>query len=319
MKFRIKSLIKRVLPQSVVNTLRFLLLHLPRTLEKLRTQRIFVAATDAPSYLDISALETLQIKYPPPPEYGYDAHTIEHRGIERATQILRFPGAQKAHSFLELGCWDGMVSCCLCRKGKKATAIDNRDAGFDKRASREGVSLLQMDAADLRFEDESFDFVFSYDAFEHFVSPEDVLREAIRVVRKGGYIYLEFGPLYYSSFGEHAYRSITVPYCQFLFHKNLINDFATQKGLNPIDFSHVNGWSLESYRELWSKYSHVLKRVRYHENLDLSHLSLISTYPSCFKSKSNYFENFIVASISVLFQKSDYELPNNGMNSGTKS
>jgi ubiquinone/menaquinone biosynthesis C-methylase UbiE len=259
------------------------------------------------------------MRYPPPPEYGYDARTLEVRGIERATQILQLPGAQEAHSFLELGCWDGMVSCYLCRKGKKTTAIDNRDAGFDKRASREGVSFLQMDAADLRFEDESFDFVFSYDGFEHFASPEDVLREAIRVVRKGGYLFLEFGPLYYSPFGEHAYRSITVPYCQILFQKNVINDFANQERLNPIDFSHVNGWSLESYRELWSRYSHVLKRVRYHEMLDLSHLGLISTYPSCFKSKSNYFENFIVEGISVLFQKTDQEFANNGMNSDPKS
>ena len=74
-----------------------------------------------------------------------------------------------------------------------------------------------MDAANMQFEDETFDFVFSYDAFEHFASPENVLLEAIRVVRKRGYIYLEFGPLYYSPYGEHAYRSITVPYCQFLF------------------------------------------------------------------------------------------------------
>jgi len=279
-------------------------------LNRRRTQRIFAAAMDSPSYLNINVLETLQMKYPYLPEVRYDAHSLEVRGVEKARQILRLPGAQEAHSFLELGCWDGMVSCCLCRKGKKATAIDNSDAGFDKRAFHEGVRLLQTDAADLPFEDESFDFIFSYAAFEHFASPEDVLREAIRLVRDGGQIYLEFGPLYYSPFGEHAYRSITVPYCQFLFQKNLINDFATQKGLDPIDFSVMNEWSLESYRELWNKYSHMLKRVRYHEKLNLSHLSLIRAYPSCFKSKSNYFENFIIESISVLFQKTDHELPN---------
>ena len=193
-----------------------------------------------------------------------------------------------------------MVSCCLRRKGKETTAVDNTDAEFNKRASDEGVSLLQMDAADLRFEDESFDFVFSYDAFEHFASPEDVLRETIRVTKKGGYIYLNFGPLYYSSQGEHAYHSITVPYCQFLFKKDLINDFATQKGLAPIDFSYVNGWPLENYRELWNKYSQVLKRVSYKESPDLYHLDLISTYPSCFRGKSNNFENFITGNITVL-------------------
>jgi ubiquinone/menaquinone biosynthesis C-methylase UbiE len=212
-----------------------------------------------------------------------------------------------------------MASWGLCRIGKIATAIDNRDAGFDQRASFEGLSLIQMDAADLQLKDESFDFVFSYDTFEHFSSPEDVLREAIRVVRSGGYIYLEFGPLYYSPYGEHAYRSITVPYCQFLWPKKLLNDFCEQKGLDPIDFRHVNGWSLERYRKLWSKYSHTLKRVRYNERFNLSHLSLIRRFPSCFKSKSKHFERFIVAGMIVLFQKLDQELPDNGMNQDTKS
>ena len=312
MNFRIKSLIKKALPQSGINALRSLLLKLTRTVEKLRTQRIFSAATDAPSYLDISTLETLQMKYPPPRKYAYDSHTVEDRGIERVRQILRLPGAQEAHSFLELACYDGMVSCCLCRNGKKATAIDIHKAGLDERAPREGVHFLQMDAADLRFEDESFDFVFSYASFEHFASPEKVLREACRVVRKGGYIYLDFGPLYYSPYGEHVYHSITVPYCQFLFQKDLMNDFLTQKGLKPLDYSHVNGWSLERYRELWSKYSPVLKKLRYHEGVNLSHLDLIRTYPSCFKSRSNYFENFLVSSISVLFQKTDHEMPTTG-------
>ena len=132
------------------------------------------------------------------------------------------------------------------------------------------------------------------------------------MVRKGGYIYLDFGPLYYSPYGEHVYHSITVPYCQFLFQKDLMNDFLTRKGLKPLDYSHVNGWSLERYRELWSKYSPVLKKVRYHEGFNLSYLDLIRTYPSCFKSRSKYFENFLVSSISVLFQKTDHEMPTTG-------
>jgi len=319
MMSRIKLFLKRVLPQGVINTLRPLS-NFALIMEQPRTKRIFNAAMDTPAYLDMSALQTLQMRYPSCPDgYGYDEHSLERRGIKRATKILGLPGAQEAHSFLELACWDGMVSCILCRKGKKATAIDKKVRGFDKRASLEGVSLLQMDAAYMQFEDETYDFVFSYNAFEHFASPENILLEAIRVVRKGGYIYLEFGPLYYSPYGEHAERSITVPYCQFLFEKELLNDFAAQNGLNSIDFDHVNGWSLESYRELWSKYSQVLKRVRYNERFDRSHLDLIRAYPSCFKSESKYFENFIVSSIGVLFQKTDHEFPNNGMNADAKS
>ena len=41
----------------------------------------------------------------------------------------------------------------------------------------------------------------------------------------------------------------------------------------------------------------------------MSHLTLIRRYPFCFKSSSNEFEDFIVDSISVLFEKSDSEIP----------
>jgi len=70
-----------------------------------------------------------------------------------------------------------------------------------------------------------------------------------------------------------------------------------------LDFSINNGWSVERYRELWSRYSQNVRVVRYDENLDLSHLNLIRRFPSCFKSKSGYFENFIVTKIIVLFQR----------------
>lgn len=164
---------------------------------------------------------------------------------------------------------------------------------------------MMMDAADQQFDDETFDFVFSYDAFEHVASPADVLSEAARVLKKGGYLYLDFGPLYYSPFGEHAYDSITVPYCQFLFAKDVINDFAVHKGLKPIDFSHVNGWSLEDYRDLWKTNSRALRPVRYYESTELSHLDLIRTYPSCFRSKSECFDNFVVDSVKALFRKAE--------------
>jgi len=276
-----------------------------RRLQMRRTRRIFERAPAAPSCRGIDLLRTLQRKYPFPPEYGYDAKSYEDRGIERTQEILRLPGAREATSFLELGCADGMVSCVLCRKGKNATAIDNSAARFDERAFRGGVRILQMDAAQMAFGDETFDFVFSYDAFEHFVEPERVLQEIIRVSRKGGHVYLNFGPLYMSPYGEHAYRSITVPYCQFLFPKSLINDFAYQEGLPLINFRHVNGWSLQNYRQLWNSYSHMLIKIRYHEHLDLSHLNLIRKYLSSFRSNSSCFDEFVVSSIEVLFEKTD--------------
>jgi ubiquinone/menaquinone biosynthesis C-methylase UbiE len=273
-------------------------------LEIIKAKKIFEHAPETPTWLERDILETLQQKYHLPPVPGYDLQSLEQRGNERARKILNLirTKTEKINTLLELGCWDGMVSCALQRMGKITTAIDNRSKGFDKRAIREGVRLLQMDATYLQFEDESFDFVFSYDAFEHFAEPESVLQEAIRVVKTGGYIYLDFGPLYMSPMGLHAYRSITVPYCQLLFPKELLQNFVNEMGLETINFDQLSGWPLEDYRKMWND-SHRLKRVMYEERHDLSHLDLIIKYPSCFKSETKYFDNLIVSSIKVLFKK----------------
>jgi SAM-dependent methyltransferase len=298
-----KSRLRKALPQSAIERLRFMLVTLPRLPEAAFTRRVFLAAPRAPAYLEYQDLERLQHRYPAATEYGYGHDAVEQRGAERCTQLLRLPGATTAHRFLELGCWDGMVSAALCAEQKDATALDSRSDGFDERARRSGVKLMQMDAAALNFPDNSFDFVFSYDAFEHFPSPDRVLQEALRVARPGAHVYLEFGPLYFAPYGEHAYRTIRVPYCQFLFSRTTLNEYSDKAGLERINFHDVNRLSLHDYRAIWQRCASVAERVHYIETADLSHLALVREYPSCFRSKSDDFENFTVSSISVLLRK----------------
>lgn len=301
MNKKLRSILKKVIPKAI----RYDLPDLLSRPHRLQVKKIFDNAAPDSGWLEWDALESLQQEYPFPPDYGYDPESLELRGKERAGQILKLFGSRNGtiKTYLELGCWDGMVSCFLQRNGQETTAIDNRSEGFDKRALDEGVKFLKMDASHLQFGDESFDVVFSYDSFEHFSDPESALREAIRVVKQGGHIYLEFGPLYTSPMGLHAYRSVTVPYCQFLFPEELLKDFVTANRLLPIDFGQLNGWSLESYRKLWDQYSRYLSRIKYHERIDLSGLDLISRYPSYFKSKTRCFDNLLVSVIEVLFQR----------------
>ncbi|MCU0343033.1 MAG: class I SAM-dependent methyltransferase [Ignavibacterium sp.] len=295
----LKSIIKKIFSKKIINILanHFHIFKLKST------RKIFHQAQISPPFLEKNFLEQLQKKYSFPPIYGYDKKSLESRGMIRAKEILSFSGAKKSSSFLELGCWDGMVSGVLCDKGKKVTAIDKTSEGIDERAIKKGVQFYKMDASNLKFDDETFDFVFSYDSFEHFINPELVLNEANRVVKKGGYIFLSFGPLYYSAFGEHAYYSITVPYCQILFPKDLLNDFTVQNGSKTIDFNHVNGWSLDDYENLWKKNNNMLRILKYDKFYNLKHLNLITKYTSCFKSKSNNFDDFIVSTIEILFRK----------------
>jgi SAM-dependent methyltransferase len=274
-------------------------------LRTLRIRKVLDQSPETPEWLGSDVLESLQEEYPFSTSYGRDPQSQEKRGRDRAAEILRLAKdkADTMNSFLELACWDGMTSCFLKRLGKMATAIDIRADGFDERAASEGAKFLQMDAAHLRFDDETFDFVFSYNAFEHFPEPELVLQEAIRVVKKGGYIYLAFGPLYMSPKGSHGYRSITVPYHQLLFPKELLEDFTLARGLSPVTLNGLNKWSVEDYRRLWNRHSHILRKLRYRETYNPLHVDLIARFPSCFKSKTACLDNLLVSDIEALFER----------------
>lgn len=293
---------ERALPPRAVAALRTVRVGL-KTGERRRSQRVFEQAGEDPKYLPADALEGLQQRYPAPPDYAYDPDALEARGRDRAAELIALTGGASAVSFLEVGCWDGMVSWALAAAGKKTTAVDNRSDGFDPRARAAGVDLREMDAENLEFPDDSFDCVFSYDVFEHLARPDRAFDEIIRVTRPEGHVWLHFGPLYLSPYGEHAYRSITVPYCQVLWPENVINDFARAWQLPEIDHSHVNRWRIGQFRALWAEHSARLARVKYHEHYNLDHLDLIRRYPSCFRSETADFEDFIVAWVEVLFTK----------------
>ena len=295
---------KALAPRFVVLGVRNLQM-LVRRMRLPKTRQLFNHAASSPEYLASDQLGLLQKKYPFQAEYDYDPKSVEARGELRAREILRHTQSVQAQCFLELGCWDGMVSCSLHRRGKQTTAIDLRQEGFDKRAVDEGVTLIQMNAGDLQFDDESFDCVFSYDSFEHFRRPDVVLRNALRVLKKIGLLYLEFGPLYLSPYGQHAYRTITVPYCHLLFTRETLTEFTVAKRLEPIDFEHVNGWSVTEFRNVWAENAQRLTCISTREMLNLRHLDLVDTHPSCFRSKTGNFDDLIVESIKIIFQKTD--------------
>ena len=267
-----------------------------------RARSRFANSRREPLWLSPNLLPTLQRCYAPPPEYGYSSEQIAQRGDMRATELLHFfPAAREARDFLELGSGDAMVSTSLQRLGKRTTAVDMEGNIFDPRAADAGVVTRHMDASELQFPDQSFDFIFSYNAFEHFADPAGVLQQAARVLRPCGSLYLYFGPLAMSPLGLHAYRIITVPYCQFLFKPAVITAFAKQSGSQE-EIPYCNGWSADAYRALWQSIPS-LKIEQYGEERSRYGLELVVKYPSCFRGKTDRFENLLVSAMQVLFHK----------------
>lgn len=298
---QLKNAAKLVLPESLVKRSTSAL----NNLKLKKAMQAFAEAKTEPSFLTMDDLAALYNRYVFHSSYFYDEQSILARGKERAVAIMELSASRKGmNDFLELGCGDGMVSGVLQELGKKCTAVDYYDGGFDERARKAGVSFFKMDAAKMDFQDESFDFIFSYNAFEHFPRPDKVFAESLRIVRPGGLIYTEFSPLFMSSYGLHAYKSIPVPYCQHLFRESDMEQFILDRKLEPVNFTtHVNRWTIGSFRRLWKEHAPAMKTVLYEEMKNYNDLNLIWKYPTCFKSKTQSMDDLIVGGITALFQK----------------
>lgn len=298
-KVMLKELVREAIPKPVFYGLK-------RQLALLRARdvmSVFQGAGRDPAYLEDSDLEALNARFPIPPTIGYEAEETASRGRKKAAFLQKLiDKSPRPVTSLELGCWDGMAAGALAQSGWNAFGVDIRDEGFDPRARREGATLRQMDAGDLAFPDDAFDFVYSFDAFEHFPDPSAVMTEAIRVTRDGGFIFVDFGPLYNSPYGLHAYLSVPIPYCQFLFEPGQLNAFTERHGLPAINFDQVNRWSLAQFRSLWRPDGGHLIPQWYFENYTSRGLDLVAQYPACFRSKVDVFDELLVGSIRALFQ-----------------
>lgn len=291
----LRRLAKRVLPQGVRKALRFA--------GTIPARISFAGARPGKAWLDERLLLHMQEQSPPFPSLRYDPTSVKIRGRSRARDLIAMMDSPDIGSFLELGCWDGMVLAELKRAGKNVVGIDRRREGFDPRAVRQGVELIQMDAAYLEFPDTSFDAVFSYDCLEHVQKPWDVLREAARVTKPGGFVFLSFGPLYMSPWGAHLVPQIRVPYCHLLFTEDLLASFAAEHLGCSLDFESVNRLRVDEYRLGFHRLDSVLTPLEYRETREHAHLDLVRRYPERFRSCTERFDDLVVSSITVLFRR----------------
>lgn len=88
-------------------------------------------------------------------------------------------------------------------------------AGFKKRIALDEI----CSATDLPFSDESFDAHISFEVLEHIDEPKKYFSEAVRVVRKEGYIVLSVPFLYRMHGGEPDHKMDYARYANGFFYK----------------------------------------------------------------------------------------------------
>ncbi len=127
---------------------------------------------------------------------AFARHPIVRRPALRS-RFVRFSGAQRAHSVLDIGTGAGFSAFALARRSGSVTALDWRpdllDLGRREGARRTftNVTFVEARPEALPFPEDTFDLVASAAAVHHFADPARAISEMARVCNHGGSVALE--------------------------------------------------------------------------------------------------------------------------------
>jgi ubiquinone/menaquinone biosynthesis C-methylase UbiE len=166
----------------------------------------------------------------------------------------------KGKKVLDIACGTGILSEQFARMGAEVTAIDLTQKAVELTKKRFEVghlegTILQADAQNLPFENESFDFVCAWGCLMHMPQTEKAISEIHRVLKPGGKM---FAMMYYKD-SIHLRIAIQLYYgiirLQYLRYDNqsLINRYTdgNEKGGNNL----TKFYSKKEFKQLFSTFS----------------------------------------------------------------
>jgi len=136
---------------------------------------------------------------------GKNAHRLIYNK-HYLTCLFRHLPLPEGRSVLEVGCGDGLVCEYMVNLGaEQVVGVDvMQTAGCNFPDQR--IKYFCRNGQNLSFSDQSFDMVYSIATFEHIPDPKAVFEEILRLVKIGGYFYIQAGPLFHSPFGHHMFN-----------------------------------------------------------------------------------------------------------------
>lgn len=188
----------------------------------------------------------------------------------------------RGKKLLEIGSGFGTnLAICIADFGADGYGVEPSGVGFGQGfvASRKLFAANGLDperivnatGESLPFPNSSFDVIYSANVLEHTQDPEQVLREALRVLRPGGHLYMEF-PNYLSYFEGHymviqppiLWKSLLPWWVKNVFGRDPAFAQTLQTKINPV-------WCRRQIRELGEVYK--LDQISLGEKAFLSRLS----------------------------------------------
>jgi SAM-dependent methyltransferase len=141
-----------------------------------------------------------------------------------------------ADRFCHTICTD-IVDLDLKYNGEAMKLLSNKFSRNGYHFPLDRVDYIPADAQNLFFRDNWFDIVYSQNAFEHIPDPATALREAIRVTRPGGLIYVRFDPVWTADSGSHFLHRIGAPWAHLFKSDNEVADLMRANGASEDEIS----------------------------------------------------------------------------------
>ena len=178
-------------------------------------------------------------------------------------------------TILDIGAGSGGKSTFYALNGaKKVIGIDT-EKGFIKQAkafamskNTKNIEFYVTNAENMPFMESSIDICVMNDVFEHLQNPEKVLKEAYRVLKGRGKIFIN-SPPYYHPYGAHLSDLIGIPYVHILFpepvlinaYKKLVENTKSYEKRVNLRFGTVNGEEKITYinRMTVKRCEHIIK------------------------------------------------------------
>ena len=149
------------------------------------------------------------------------AHEIKKAAGSMGRYLEHF--AAKDIDVLDYGCGWGGETLWLADHVRSVVGFDVEQSSIDqalsalKTSGQANCTFICDPSGRIGVPDASFDAVFSTDTFEHVMDLGFAFREIQRVLRPGGLLVTQFGPLFYSPYGYHLRWACQVPWAHLIF------------------------------------------------------------------------------------------------------
>lgn len=219
----------------------------------------------------------------------------------------------KDASVLDIGCGYGSLCIDMALSGAKRVigidingqmiefAVENLKQNYPQLmhiVEFRNVSLRDFDCSKF-----SFNFIVSKDTFEHLFDLGGVLEKTKEILQPGGGVYVGFGPLYNSPFGDHGWTQTLIPWGHLVFKESKIIERLNRnraEKINSIANLALNKMSLSAYRRIFHESG--LSIVYFKVNQNVGVLSIVSKI-FYWMSRIPFLEEFFTHNLYCILEK----------------